>query len=240
MTHLGLFVAINFVFFACQSKKLSASDIINKSIQVHGGLDAWNAINEISFDKKTVLFSEDGSVERKINQAQFFRFQPNLFGTLEWKDRGNNIVITYDDEKVSKIINDSVVLSINELEKARNSFFAAHYVIGQPFELINNNAELILKGKVNLGGITTYEIGVKYINDTELSDKWSYYFDAQTFELIANKVELYDHTSWIENLIFDETSNIKFNAHRKSYRLNDKGEKLYLRAEYFYSNYRVK
>ena len=41
-------------------------------------------------------------------------------------------------------------------------------------------------------------------------------------------------------LRFDETVNIKFNAHRKSYRLNDKGEKLYLRAEYFYSNYRVK
>ena len=63
--------------------------------------------------------------------------------------------------------------------------------------------------------------------------------NAQTYDLVANKVILSDHTSWIENLTYDTSTGLKFNEKRKSYRLNKQGEKTYLRAEYFYSNYSV-
>ena len=64
-------------------------------------------------------------------------------------------------------------------------------------------------------------------------------FDTETYEVVANKVVLKDHTSWVENLSFNSETDFKFNAKRKSYRLNEAGEKTYLRAEYYYSNFSV-
>jgi len=234
----GFFIMTSLVFISCQDKVLSVRQIVEKSIEAHGGLDSWNNVKQFSFDKETTLFYEDGSLELKTDQFQLFRLQPSLFGKIEWEHDANDIVITYDN-KVSKSINDSIITSSDELEKAKNSFFAAQYVIVQPFALLDEDVELTLKGQVDLGERKAYEVSVKYANDTELSNKWSYFFDTQTFEVIANKVELSDHTSWVENLTFDTTSEFKFNAHRKSYRLNNAGEKTYLRAEYYYSNFEV-
>ena len=40
-----------------------------------------------------------------------------------------------------------------------------------------------------------HEIKVDYINDTEESDKWFYFFDVKTFKMIGSKVILKDHSS---------------------------------------------
>lgn len=239
VNYFGFFILYCFLFFGCATKELTARQIVEKSVEVHGSIDSWRNVKELSFDKETTLFLEDGSVEEKTDQFQLFRLQPSLFGKIEWEDDNNDVVVIYDSEKTSKTINDSVISSSDELEKAKNSFFAAQYVIVQPFALLDEGVELALKGQVDLGDKKAYEIGVKYVNDTDTSNKWSYFFDTESFEVIANKVELSDHTSWVDNLTFDTTSEFIFNAHRKSYRLNKAGEKTYLRAEYNYSNYKV-
>ena len=83
-------------------------------------------------------------------------------------------------------------------------------------------------------------IDVAFEGDKEDADKWSYYLNTETFELVANKVIRPDHTSLIENLTFDRLTDFKFNATRKSYRLLETGEKDYLRADYFYKDFVVK
>lgn len=235
----GFFIAIASPFFSCQVEQLTAKQIIEKAVEAHGGLASWNNIEQLSFDKETTLFNEDGSIEIKTDQFQLFRTKPKLFGKIEWENNGEDIVIVYDNEQVSKTINDSIITSEEELIKAKNSFFAAQYVIVQPFALLDDNVELKLNGVENIEGKNVYSILVKYENDTEDSNKWTYYIDTNTFEVLFNKVELSDHTSWVENLTFDTETGFKFYSHRKSYRLNDKGEKTYLRAEYFYSNFSV-
>lgn len=237
--YFGFFVLFCVFLISCSNKKLTAEEIVLKSIEAHGGLDSWNNIKQLSFDKETTLFFEDGSVEIKTDQFQLFGFQPILFGKIEWESNANDIVITYNEEEVSKTINDSIITSSDELERAKNSFFAAQYVIVQPFALLDQGVELTLKGKIEIENRKAYEISVKYPNDTKESNKWAYFFDTVSFEVIANKVELLDHTSWVENLTFETASEFKFNAYRKSYRLNEAGEKTYLRAEYNYSNYNV-
>jgi len=235
----GFFIALISIFFSCQVEQLTAKQIIEKAVETHGSLDAWNNIEQLSFDKETTLFNEDGSIEIKTDQFQLFRPKPKLFGKIEWESNGKDIVIVYDNEQVSKIINDSIITSEDELEKAKNSFFAAQYVIVQPFALLDNNTELTLNGVEDIEGKNVYSISVKYESDTEDSNKWTYYIDTNTFEVLFNKVELSDHTSWVENLTFNTETDFKFYSHRKSYRLNKKGEKTYLRAEYFYSNFNV-
>jgi hypothetical protein len=56
------------------------------------------------------------------------------------------------------------------LQKAKNSFNAALYVISQPFNFLNKN--------------------------TETSEKWFFYFDVNNFKMIGNKVMLKDHTQF--------------------------------------------
>ncbi|MCF6294892.1 MAG: hypothetical protein L3J25_04300 [Flavobacteriaceae bacterium] len=235
---LGFFVLLSLALLSCK-EKLTGLQIIEKSIEAHGGIESWRKIKQLSFDKETTLFNEDSSVELRTEQFQLFQFGTKLFGKIEWQNNGNNISIMYDGEKISKSINDSVVDSKSELEKASNAFWAVYYVACKPFDLIDENADLLLVGETDLEGKRCYVVDVLYKNDTAESDRWSYIIDAETFKVVANKVVLKDHTSWVENLTFDTSTPLIFNAHRKSYRLNEAGEKTYLRAEYFYKNFKV-
>lgn len=235
----GFFIAFVVVLCGCSSKELSADKIVSKSIETHGGLDAWKTIQQISFDKETKLFQEDGSVESHTEQFQLFQQESSLFGKIEWENNNDDILIVYEKNKIYKYVNDSAVVDAGELKKARNSFFAAQYVINQPFALLDDNASLELKGTEVVNERQAYAVTVKYDGDTKDSNQWTYYIDTETFEVVANKVVLTDHTSWVENLTFDTSTDFKMNAHRKSYRLNASGEKTYLRAEYWYRNYDI-
>ena len=235
----GFLMLICLIFMGCQDAELSAKDIIERSIDAHGGLSNWENIKQLSFDKETTLFKEDGSVELSTDQFQLFQPRPKLFGKIEWEDADSDILVMFDQGQVSKTINDSIVQDENELAKARNSFFAAQYVVHQPFALLDEGVMLSLDGIETINEKNAYAISVSYPEDTADSNKWTYYIDAETFLVVANKVVLKDHTSWVENLTYNEDTDFIFNAHRKSYRLNEAGEKTYLRAEYFYSSYSV-
>jgi hypothetical protein len=228
-----------FVFVNCQKKQLSAEMIVANSIEKHGGLKNWNSLKTLSFDKKVSLFLKDGSIESVIKQHQEFRFYPDLKGKITWESAYKKNSIFYEKEEVVKFVNDSLITNPEELYKSKNSFNAALYVISQPFNFLNEKTKLTYLGITNLENKKVYEIKVAYANDTEKSDKWFYYFDVKTFQMIANKVILQDHTSFVENITFDTTTDFIFNQSRKSYRLNDNGDKTYVRATYFYDNFKT-
>jgi hypothetical protein len=226
-----------FVFSDCRNKPLSAEFIVEKSIEKHGGLIAWDSLEALSFDKNVSLFLKNGTLESAEKQHQVFKFHPQLKGKITWKSNDNAHSIVYKKEQVVKFVNDSLVTDSKELQKAKNSFNASLYVISQPFNFLNKKVNLTYLGVVNLEGIKAHEIKITYQNDTEKSDKWFYYFDVKTFKMVANKVILKDHTSFVENITYDTSTHFIFNQKRKSYRLNDGGEKTYLRATYFYDNF---
>lgn len=238
--YFGFFMLFIMLFSCGEGQNNKAKTIVEKGVEVHGGFDAWKSIKTISFDKTTILFNPDGSVESRTMQKQTFQLQPELKGEIVSFYKGIN-GLRYDGKDFIKRTTDSVytISHADELVKARGSFFAAHYVICQPFELLGENAILTYGGLTEVDNKQCHEIHVSYKGDAKDANKWSYYFDANSSELLFNKVVLTDHTSWIENLTFDTSTGFKFNAHRKSYRLNEAGEKTYLRAEYFYENYKV-
>lgn len=231
-----------FMLFACDQKEApTAESIMKRSIEAHGGLDTWQAIESLEFDKKTTLFYEDGTIEKASNQHQYFTFRPEVSGSIQ--DLNIEGVSRFDYKKnLIRIIDNDSVRPVNdpaEIEQLTNSFFAAYHVACKPFDLLNENTILTYSGDRELDGRSCHVIDVSYKGDGPDADKWSYIIDAETYEVKANKVVLADHSSWVENLTFDTSTDFKFNAHRKSYRLNDAGEKTYLRAEYFYSNFKV-
>ena len=231
-----------FILYGCQNKqKLTAENIIQRSIDAHGGLEKWNSIEALEFDKKTTLFLEDGSIEIATDQHQYFTLRPEVKGSIQDLNYDGMSRFDYKRNSIWVVENDSVrpVEEPSELMKIENSFFAAYYVACKPFDLLNKNSKLSYSEDKEVNGKLCHIVEVSYEGDTSDADKWSYLIDSETFEVLANKVVLKDHTSWVENLRFDTSTGFKFNAHRKSYRLNAQGQKTYLRAEYFYSNFKV-
>lgn len=235
----GFFMLISLAFFGCNTKGITAEYIVNKSIEAHGGLTAWERLKHLEFDKATILYNQDGSIEKEIEQHQLFSLKPSLEGVLLSKEPLKNDLYFHGDS-FSKVINDSVfmVTDSTELESAKNTFFAAHYVVCQPFKLKDEGVVLDYIGIDQLEDNEVYVINVSYLTDTENSDKWTYYFDVKTHKLVANKVNHKGNISMIKNLALDSKTNLIFNAHRKSYTVLEDGSS-YLRAEYFYNNFKA-
>jgi len=233
------FLLVVFTFANCSYKQLTAEMIVKNAVEKHGGIKTWSSIKTLSFDKNVTLFLEDGTIESDIKKYQEFTFYPDLKGEITWMTNDEKNSILYEKGEVIKSVNDSLITNSAELQKAKNSFNASLYVISQPFNFLNEDTQLTYLGVANLENKKVHEIKVGYINDTEESDKWFYYFDVKTFKMIGNKVILKDHTSLVENNTFDTTTGFIFNQSRKSYRLNDKGDKTYVRATYFYDNFKI-
>lgn len=237
--YFGFFIFIGLTFYSCQKEKLTAQQIVERSIEYHGGSANWDDLKVLSFDKTTILFYPDGSTESKVEQFNLFKFQPYLFGKIEWATNGDDYLITYDNGKVEKMINDSFITSVDALEQAKNTFFASQYVVCQPFNLMSDEAFLTFEGEEIIDDIRVFAVGVRYEGDLENSDRWTYYFDTKSYKLLSNKVIRPDHTSLVQNLTYDTSTDFTFHGHRKSYRLTPTGEKEYLRAEYFYDNFDI-
>ena len=227
------------VFTNCSKHQLSAETIVKNSIEKHGGAKAWSSLKRLSFDKKVTLFLKDGIIESSIKTHQEFTFYPNLKGKITWNVNDKKNSILYNNAAVLKFVNDSLITNPKDLQIATNSFNAALYLISQPFNFLNENTIITFLGVVHLENRKVYGVKVTYSNDTKEADKWFYYFDLKTFKMIANKVILKDHTSLVENITFDTSTDFIFNQSRKSYRLNDTGDKTYLRATYFYDNFKT-
>lgn len=239
----GFFVFGVLLFVGCSEPlKLTARQIVEKSIETHGGLETWQNATILSFTKTTILFNKDGSIEKEINQKQSFELKPQLKGFIQDLNYPGIVGIDFDGDNFWKKENDSIrkITDTTELETARNRFFSAQYVVSQPFALIEDNTILKLKGKEELDGKQVYAIDISYTSDNESSsDKWTYYFDIKTYQLLANKVIHKPTASLIKNLDFNTGTGLMFNAHRKSYFLKASGDIDYLRAEYFYKDFKV-
>ena len=237
--NFGFFIVLCLSCLNCTTKSISAEEIIDKSVEAHGGFQYWSELKQLEFDKSTILYTPEGDVEREINQHQMFLLKPSLEGAILSNETYKNDLYFHGNE-FSKVINDSVFMVSDslEFEAAKNTFFAAHYVVCQPFKLKDENLILKYVGKEKIDNTEVYAVNVSYTTDDKQSDKWTYYFDAKTYKLVANKVTHNGNISLIKNVEFDLKTKLVFNAHRKSYTILGDGS-AFLRAEYFYTNFKA-
>jgi hypothetical protein len=227
--------------FSCQKTQLTATQILSRSLEAHGGLELWQKVDTLSFTKKTILYNQDGVEEKELTQHQSF-YGGNFIN-------GEIISIGADKSRISiiggiysKSIRDSLtVLTNDDIALINKSFRSAYYVISQPFNLRESDALLTYKKDTILNGKKTFVVDVSYKENqnSNASDQWTYFFNAKTFLIVAAKVFHSPTISFIENIKFNNETPFVFNAKRESVFLNKDGSKDYLRATYFYSNYKV-
>lgn len=224
--------------FSCgNSPEKQARELVEKSIAAHGGAEKWSEISSLKFRKMTRLFHEDGSVESELDQWHEFRFKPFFEGKITWTKDSIPHVSTWDGTQMQYFMGGNEVKNDGFLASKKKDFDAAFYAVSQPWKLLDEEVKLIYEGQKTLeSGKSVDVIRVDYGPD---SDIWWYYFDPETAEMIGNEIQLKDHRSLVYNLGIEEVEGLKFHGKRESFRVNEQGEKLFLRAEYLYSEYQI-
>ena len=233
-------IAISFLF-SCQKTKLTAKQLLSKSIDAHGGLEFWQKVDTLSFTKKTILYNRKGLKEKEITQHQSFYGGNFINGKITTIGTDKSSISIIGNVYTKRVGDTLISISNNEMKSITNAFKSAYYVISQPFNLMESGALLSYKKDTILNDEKTFVVDVSYKEDqnTNTPDQWTYFINAKTYLIVAAKVFHSPTVSFIQNINFNKETPFVFNAERESVFLNKDGSKDYLRASYFYSNYKV-
>jgi len=239
LNHLTLICCFSVFCLACGTNSSQQAELLlEKSIEAHGGQEAWSQVEKISFRKWTQLLKEDGSIESETDQLQEFRLLPRFEAKISWMSDSLLHISSFDGKEMNYLIGDNEVKNPDFLATKREDIDAAFYVLAQPWKLLEDpGAKLIYKGIKTLSD--QREVEVIEVDYGPEEDTWWYYFDPNTSLMIGNEVQLKDHRSLIFNLEADRSTPFILHGRRESFRVNEKGEKLYLRALYRYSDYQI-
>jgi hypothetical protein len=235
--HILILVSLVLSFSCSKSPEKQALDFLEKSMNAHGTVEKWNKISSLKFRKSTRLFFEDGTVESELDQWHEFRFSPFFEGKITWTKDSVNHIMTWDGSQMRYFMGENEVKNAGFLASKKKDFDAAVYTVTQPWNLLDEGGRPVYEGQKALeNGKTVEVIRVDYGPD---SDTWWYYFDPQTFDMAGNEIQLKDHRSLVYNLNFEQIEGLKLHGRRESWRVNENGQRLFLRAEYLYSDYEV-
>lgn len=215
------------------SGKITSEELIEKAIDAHGGMEAWRSIDEITYSKRIVLYDSLGTIESDQTKTHTYKFKPTLTATMTWRQDSAHYQVNYSEEKTSVFLNDSLVQDVALLQKFEKEVEGAYYVYWMPYRLTEKNAELDYQGIAQLPSDgKVHKLQVSYPDSWNV---WLYYFDIETFKLIATEVYHEPTSSFIKNLKYETKTGLSLNAERQSYRIDEAGEIMFKRADYYYT-----
>jgi len=219
------------------SPEKQARELLQKSILAHEKENSYENLAALKFRKWTRLLKEDGSIESETDQLNEFRIKPYFEGKITWIKDSLEHVSSWDGSQMKYLMGGNEVLNTDFLAQKKKDLDAAFYAFAQPWKLLDDGPKLSLQQQRILENGTT--VDVILVDYGPESDTWWYYFDPITHLMIGNEVQLKDHRSLIYNLSYDERTGMLLHGTRESFRVNEKGEKLFLRAEYRYYDYEL-
>ena len=218
-------------------------DLLQKSIESMGGLEAWSELSVLTFQKYFALYREDGSTEQAVIQQHSYRFQPNPVIRITWGGADGEKAVVYEGGDIYKTVEGKkdTTASMASLE---NTIFSSTFVMALPYNMLDPGAELSYLGKDTLDTEQVVEVLQAVYNpdvheNHTTPDTWNLYFDSSSYKLVAYQVQHADHYSYVINLSDTLVDGFTFVQDRESYRVDSLRNRLYLRAKYAYSEYRV-
>jgi hypothetical protein len=250
--NLLLFLAVFILLPACRVNinfgdvpsfdNFDVNKIVRRAFKKAGGWDNWANLQSISYKKRSILYLENGDIESDVTQFHEYQLQPQLKGTIFWKDDEGSHSIVYENGKASAFDNGKI--DDSKSESAAKTFLSAHYVLFMPFKLGDEGTKLSHEGTTTLDTGTivdvikaTYAPG-SYDNHST-NDEWYYYFDHETGEYLANMVYHAPTYAYIRNTKMDNSQPLIMNTYRESFRVDKDRNIEYLRGEFFYEDYQM-
>ena len=220
----------------CQSPADQARELVERSVEAHGGLEAYQNLDRISWDKTTWLYDEVGILESENIQQQVYQGGDEPTVILRWRKDSTFYEIESNQAITRYRLGDVILSEGEEVEQAEKQARSAAYVFFQPFKLLDQGTNLFYEGALIIGDSLDVEVvRVSYEGDDENADVWRYYFDQES-RLVANSVEHQGRISLIMNLEYQEdpVSGLLLNKRRKSFFVDSTLGIKYLRAVYLY------
>lgn len=229
-----------FVLSCSPGRDKEAISLIEKSIEAHGDQKAWDRLQGFSMEKESRLYFQDGQIESHSLQQNEFRLKPYFEARMSWEKDSITHKVIFDGIRTQYLMGENEIQNEGFLRSKKKDIDAAYYVMTKPFDLFDFGKNLTYLGLSKLPDGRDVET-VQVIDgdpDDPNTDIWWYYFDRETFRIVAYKAKTSDHFSMVYNLEWDDATGILFPAKRESYRVDSLGNHLYLRAEYAYRNYK--
>ncbi len=226
---------------ACTPKdEREAIQLIEQSIEHHGGKENWSNVQQLTLDKNTILYTETGEIESQLVQRLEFRLKPYFEAKITWVKDSVPHRILFDGIETSYFMGENEIKNEGFLVNKKREIDAAFYVMTKPFDLLKGEKVKRSQGLHTLPqGVVVEAVQVIDGPEVSSSDRWIYYFNPDTHELFGYEVQTGDHTSLVYNRSWTQVKNLKFPEVRESFRLDADGKHAYLRAAYTYSNFKI-
>jgi len=215
--------------------------VLNAAMERAGGLAQWNKLASLQFTKDYSLLFESGEVENAAFQKHHYTFGSNPSVDIEWVKEEKTHTIHFEEGQYQKLLDGQVDTSMAQ-QSVINTVLSATFVVSIPFKLLDGGVKLSYEGLDTLSNGKVVEVLQATYDPEEHSahstpDIWQHYYDAEDFTFLAYMVQHADHYSYVENQSFHEVEGILLPKVRKSYRVDEARNPLYLRADYTYDDY---
>ncbi|MEM8526947.1 MAG: DUF6503 family protein [Bacteroidota bacterium] len=221
-----------------------ARHLLENAVQAAGGLEKWESKKTIIFQKYVVLYDSAGNTEQATWQAHEYIYTPQQnIVKITWEKEDQQYKIVADKVGAMRYVNEQEDTTTST-QSLQNTVLSATFVISLPFKLLDGGVQLSHGGQKVIEDSLQVEV-LKAVYNAEAhenhsnQDIWELYFDAKDYKMLGYQVQHDDHISYVLNESFTTANGLLFPHLRKSYRVNEQGEKLFLRAEYEYKDYEV-
>jgi len=218
---------------SCANNASKTNQSIEKSIAAHGGYQNFEQLENLSYRKSTYVLNEEGQpldsliqtfIHPSINQTQLAYLQHDISYLAEMKD-----------ESLTLFVDDQPSEEASLLSTHKNLIDAANFIFFQPFKLRDQKAVLSNEGikqlEVSEGLMQLQVIGVSY---PESTDRWYFFFDLNTDQVLANAVWHNEKMSLILNEEMQWHHGLLVHRKRTSYLSNQEFELIHPQASYTY------
>jgi len=220
-----------------------AGEVVRRAIEYAGGIDSWEAVGTLEFQKTTIRFRADGSEEGRRVQLHRYRMRP-FAARIEWTEGGKHFVLVNDGRQAWKLVDGHVASTPEDTNEARNSTFGSHYVFNMPFKLTDPGVHLEHTGRRMLpGGQAAEAVRVTYdkgVGDAGGMHTWVYFFDTRSGRIVANHLTYdasrYDYTEYLDE---QPLGRLRLSTRRYGYDGDARGRKGPKRSEIIYESVRV-
>lgn len=236
-----LLIILGSAFYSCKtvtpqfrSQDKNLESVINQSIQYFGGIEKNQSLITLCYNKKVILYTEDGQIEKQILEQHNYNFREGIF-SIKRKVGDIDTEFYMKNEKYYAVINGEK----NESSSTKTTFNTAFYVTGMPFKFLDDGVQLQLLDKKN----NLLSVQANYNPDTNPNhtgdEKWIYFIDSNNGNIVKQIAYASDHISLINNNSYHTVEGYKFIKKRTSYRVDDNFDIIYKRADYDYFDLKI-
>ncbi|MDE0600085.1 MAG: hypothetical protein OSB51_13050 [Dokdonia donghaensis] len=155
--------------------------------------------------------------------------------SITWKDSLHTYKLIQRDTAILQFKDGTLDTSVSR-KALQNKLYAATFVLGLPYTLDTDSSAKTYLGITDFQGKQAHELKVTFQDGT---DTWYLYYDESTLDWLGYWVQTSDHYSLVINEEMINKKGFTLSRKRKSYRTDAQKNRLYLRADYEYSNYLI-